>query len=200
MGVGSGTHPCLASSAFLFIFTQHLMIALAITSHDTEQIMHTAAHIPLKERAATLEIDIEVLLVALDNQLILTITVKVGELVALPVFLAELGLISSVFSFDQVMIDGRTHVPHVDATEQSMPVGIVSLCFPEMYRPCLRCRTCLVDSIMHPQHFFMLIVDLRVAHQEIAPEAPTHKLKNIVAFFIFQAVQQFAKGIRLLWR
>src|SRR5439155_26456974 len=115
------------------------MIALAITSHDTQEIMHTAAHIPLEERAATLGIDIEVLLIALDNQLILTITVKVGELVTLPVLLAELGLISRIFSFDQMRIDGRAHVTHINTTKKSIPVGIVSLCFPEMYRSCLRC-------------------------------------------------------------
>ncbi len=41
---------------------------------------------------------------------------------------------------------------------------------------------------MYSQHLFVLIIDLVIANQEIAPEAATHKLKDILALFILQLV------------
>jgi len=47
--------------------------------------MLAAAHIPFEQRAAAPGIKIEVLLVALDDQFVPAVAVKIGELVALPV-------------------------------------------------------------------------------------------------------------------
>src|SRR5690349_4247306 len=56
------------SATFLLIFAQYLVIALLATSHDREHIMSTPSQIPFEQRAAMLWIDIEILLIALDDQ------------------------------------------------------------------------------------------------------------------------------------
>ena len=87
---------------------------------------------------------------------------------------------------------------HVNATKESMPVGIVGLGFPQVDEARFWCRTRAIDVLMHTQHFFMLIVDLMVADEEVAPEATAHELQDIIAPLILQCVQEFAKNIGFL--
>ena len=103
--------------------------------------------------------------------------------------------IGGVFSFNQMMVDRRTHMPHINASKEAMPVGIVGLSFPQLYQTCFRGSARIIHFMMDAQHFLMLIVYLMVAYQEVAPEASAHKLEDIVAFFFFYLVQEFAKDI-----
>src|SRR5437660_3263854 len=95
--------------------------------HDRQEIMHTAPHIPLNQCAATLWINVEILLVTLDKQFILAVAVEIGELVALPGLRSVTYTVGCIFGFDQMMINSRTHVAHVNAAEETVPVGIVAL-------------------------------------------------------------------------
>src|SRR5437868_15461243 len=103
--------------------------------------MHTTAHVPLKKAASALWINIENLLVALNKQFILAVPVKVGELVVLPGPRTIAHTVGSIFGFDEVMIDGGTHMTHIDTTEQAMPVSIVGLRRPQVLQPFSCCTT-----------------------------------------------------------
>ena len=146
--------------------------------------MHTAAHIPLKQCATALGIDIKILLIALNNQFLLAITVKVSELVALPVSRPKLRPLGSIFGLDEVMINSGTHMAHINASEQTVPVSIVSLCLPQMHYARFCCTTDPVYCIVNAQHYFMLVINLVIAHQEVPPEAAAHKLQDILAFLV----------------
>ncbi len=52
---------------------------------------------------------------------------------------------------------------HINAPEETMPVGIVGLRLPQLHRPRLFCRTGGIDSIVDAQHLLVLVIDLRVA-------------------------------------
>src|SRR5215475_2182304 len=126
--------------------------------------MHTAPDIPLEDRAAAPRVQIHVLLVTFDDQFILAIPVKVGKLVALPMAGAEPRTVRCIFSFDQMVINSGTHMPHVDPAKETMPVRIVSLGFPQLHQSHFRRGTSCIDSIMHTQHLLMLIVCLGVTY------------------------------------
>src|SRR2546421_13058596 len=161
------------------------MIAFLVARHYAKHVMHTTAHVPLKKAASALRINIEILLVALNKQLILAVPVKVGELVALPGSRTIAHTVGSIFGFDEVMIDSGTHMTHIDTTEQAMPVSIVGLRLPQVRQSFFCCVSGLVDCIVDPQHFFVLVVNLIIAHQEITPKTSSHKLQDIVASFVF---------------
>src|SRR6266571_4858200 len=124
----------LTPAPLLLIFAQSLVIAFLVASHHAGQVVHTAAHIPLENRTTALWIDIHVLLVAFDKQFILAIAVKVGELVALPVFCAKVYAVSRIFSLDKMVVNSRAHMAHINATKQAMPVGIVVLALPQLHQ------------------------------------------------------------------
>src|SRR5260370_982217 len=81
-----------------------------VPCHHAKHVMHAAAHVPLKKSAPTLRINIEILLITLDNQFILAVPVKVGELVALPGPCTIAHTVGGIFGFDEVMINGGTHM------------------------------------------------------------------------------------------
>src|SRR5579859_5786168 len=88
---------------------------------------------------------------------------------------------------------------HIDAAEEAVPVGVVGLRFPEMDQARLLSRASCIGVLMHAQHLFVLIVDLVVAHQEVAPETAAHKLQQRILPALFQLVQDFAKSVGFLW-
>src|SRR5207302_10857988 len=176
---------CFLLPAFLLKLAQGFMITFLMARHDGKQVMHAPAHIPLKKCASTLWIDIEVLLVAFNDQFVLAITIKIGELVALPVYGSKTRAVGGIFCFNEVVVDSRTHMSHIDTAEEAMPVGVVGLCLPQLNNACLGRSTSIIHVLMDAQHFFMLVVYLRVAHQEVAPEATAHELQNVVAFLLF---------------
>src|SRR5712691_2151483 len=94
------------AAAGIFMLAQHLVIALLTPCHHAGEIMGAAPHIPLEDSSSMMGSDIEILLVAFNQQLILRVAVEVAELVALPASPAEAGAISGVFRLDQMMIDG----------------------------------------------------------------------------------------------
>src|SRR5258707_15217190 len=98
----------------------------------------------------------------------------------LPVTCAMQDLLGSVLSLDQMMINCGTHMAHVDAPEEAMPVGIVGLRLPQLSQAMLRACASCIHSLVDAQHFLMLVIDLRIAHQKIAPEAAAHKLKHLL--------------------
>src|SRR5437588_10591294 len=59
---------CLAPPTLLLVLADRLVVTLLATGHDAEQVVHAAAHVPFKKRPATLRINVQVLLIALDNQ------------------------------------------------------------------------------------------------------------------------------------
>ena len=176
---------CFLLPAFLLKLAQGFMITFLMARHDGKQVMHAPAHIPLKKCASALWIDIEVLLVAFNDQFVPAITIKIGELVALPVYGSETREVGGIFRFNEVVVDSRTHMSHIDTAEEAMPVGVVGLCLPQLNNACLGRSTSIIHVLMDTQHFFMLVVYLRVAHQEVAPEATAHELQNVVAFLLF---------------
>src|SRR5579875_651058 len=117
-------------ATFSLVLAQCLVIAFLASGHDGEQVMLAAAHIPLKERAAAMRVNVEILRIALAKQFVLAVTVKIGELVTLPVTGAETDAVGGILGLDQMVVDGRAHMPHIDAAKEAMPVGIVGLRFP----------------------------------------------------------------------
>src|SRR5690242_17369668 len=71
-------------SALLLMFAQGLVVALQTPCHDAGQIMRRAPDIPFKDAATSLRINIDILLVAFDDDFRLCITVKIGNLIVLP--------------------------------------------------------------------------------------------------------------------
>src|SRR5437764_8312452 len=160
------------------------MIAFLVACHYAKHVMRAAAHVPLKKSTPALWINIEILLITLNNQFILAVPVKVGELVTLPVPCPIAHTVGSIFGFDEVMINGGTHMTHINATEQAMPVSIVALRLPQVHQSCFCCIASLVNCLMDTQHFFVLVVNLIITYQEVTPEAAAHKLQDIVAPFV----------------
>src|SRR2546421_5274585 len=151
------------------------MIAFLVARHYAKHVMHTTAHVPLKKSASALRTNIEILLVALNKQFVLAVPVKVGELIALPVSCTITHTVGGIFGFDEVMIDSGTHMTHIDTTEEAMPVSIVGLRLPEVHQSSFCRITSPVYCIVDTQHFFVLVVNLIIAHQEVTPEASSHK-------------------------
>ena len=79
--------------------------------------MHTTSQIPFKKSATALRVYIKVLLIAFDNQFILAVPVKIGKLVVLPVLNAKAYPVGSILGLDEVMIDGGTHMAHINAAK-----------------------------------------------------------------------------------
>src|SRR5437764_7309485 len=113
------------SATFLLIFAQYRVVTLLVASHDTEHIMSTPSQIPFEQRAAMLWIDIEILLIALDDQFLPAVALEIAEFVTLPGHCTVEDAIGCIFSSNEVMVDSGAYMCHVDATKQTMPVGIV---------------------------------------------------------------------------
>src|SRR5689334_4743119 len=94
--------------------------------------MHATAHVPFEKRAASIWIDIDVLLIAFDDQFVLAVLIEVREFEVLPVPIAKAYPVSGVFCLDEVVIDRRAHMVHKNATKKAMPVGIVGLPLPQL--------------------------------------------------------------------
>src|SRR5437773_10207067 len=94
---------CFLLPAFLLKLPQGFMITFLMACHDGKQVMHAPAHIPLKKCASTLWIDIEVLLVAFDDQFVLAVTIKISELVALPVCGSETRAVRGISCFNELV-------------------------------------------------------------------------------------------------
>src|SRR2546428_13971489 len=114
----------------LLKLAQCFLVTFLVTCHKREEVSDTSAHVSLKKRAAAMRIDIEILQVTLNKQFILAITVKVGILVVLPMVSAVTRVIGGVFSFNPMMVNCRTHIPHINDSKEAMAVGIVGLSFP----------------------------------------------------------------------
>src|SRR5579885_1520431 len=181
---GSGGCRGQVLAPFSLVLAQRLVIAFFAAGHDGEQVMFAAAHIPLKERTAAMGVNVEILRIALDDQFVLAVAVKIGELVTLPVTGAETDAVGGILGFDQMVVDSRAHVAHVDATKEAMPVSIVGLGLPQLYQAGLFTGFNSIDGVMHAQHFFVLVIHFRIAHEEIAPEPAAHELEDGIAFLI----------------
>src|SRR5436853_1545783 len=94
-------------------------------------------------------IDIEILLIALDDQFLLGVTLEIDEFVTLPGYCAVEEAISNVFSFNEVMVDSGTYMCHIDAAKQTMPVGIVSLGFPEVNCATRLCCSSCIHTLVN---------------------------------------------------
>src|SRR5438309_644158 len=105
------------AAAFLLVFAQGLVVAFLAARHGTEQVVGATSDVPFKECAAPLRVDVKVLLIALYNQLVLGVAVKVGKLEALPVACSMQLLVGGCLCLNQVVIDGGAHMTHIDATE-----------------------------------------------------------------------------------
>src|SRR5579872_3960909 len=105
------------ATTFALEIAQDLVIAFFAACHDTQQVMHTTAHIPLKQRAAALWVDIQVLAVAIYQQFFLAVAIKVGELETLPGSCSPVECVGGVFGLDEVMVDGGAHVAGINSTK-----------------------------------------------------------------------------------
>ena len=68
--------------------------------------MFTTAHIPFKECAAALRINVQILRIALDEQFVLAVAVKIGKLVTLPMAGAETNAVGGILGLDKVVLNG----------------------------------------------------------------------------------------------
>src|SRR6266568_3570236 len=84
---------------------------------------------------------------------------------------------------------------HIDAAEESMPVGVVGLSLPQMHQSMLRRGACRVDQIMDAQHLLMLVVHFRITDQKAAPESAMHELHHMLLFVLLQLVEQLPELI-----
>ena len=98
---------------------------------------------------------------------------------AVEVEVAPLGVVQAagvglgqVLGRDQVLVGREAHVADVDPAEQPVPVGVVRLALVEVVegaRPLVALGH-RVDRVRRPEHLLVHVVDLAVAHLEVAPE------------------------------
>src|SRR5205823_5379023 len=106
-------------------------------------------------------------------------------LVVLPVSIAKAYSISIILCFYEVMINRGSHMIHINATKKTVPVGVVGLSFPQLNHTSFLGCSRRIDRVMNAQHFLMLVIDFWVEREEVAPEATTHELKDVVAVLFF---------------